>query len=310
MPLSDPVAAPADGVRTPDMRPSDYPGLFCDANEASGRAQRLYMNSLKLEYLLLIIASIFGLNLSSERLYHLAYAVIFLLLICVVAYRTMLRPEQAWYKSRALAESIKTSTWRFMMRAPPFQGEGRVEAARQAFRSYLKEILQINQQIGEQLTGTSADRYQVSPKMDAVRAASLAERRKIYREERIGDQRQWYVGRARQNRRAFRLWIGLLIFVYCLGTMAALARVAFPDAVWLALDPLTVVAASLVGWVQVKKFTELAASYALTAYEIGLVESRAEEVVTEADFADFVNEAELAFSREHTQWIARQHGAQ
>lgn len=294
-------------TRVADMQPGDFPGLYGDANAASARAQRVYMASLRLEYLLLILASLFGLNLSGARIYYIAYALIFLLLIGVVAYRATQRPEQTWYRSRALAESIKTSTWRFMMRAPPFDGAERVEP-RHAFHDYLRDILRTNQQIGRSLMGGSAAGCHVTPYMERVRAAPLHERRAIYRDRRIKDQRNWYIRRAQQNRRDFRLWVGLLIFVYALGIVAALTRVAFPEMRWMALDPLTVLAASLVGWIQVKKFSELAASYTLTAYEIGLVEGRAEEVASEAEFADFVNEAELAFSREHTQWIARQQG--
>jgi hypothetical protein len=54
-----------------------------------------------------------------------------------------------------------------------------------------------------------------------------------------------------------------------------------------------------------KRHSELTASYNLTAHEIGIIKGNAEAVETESEFSDFVNEAELAFSREHTQWVAR-----
>ncbi|WP_126172562.1 SLATT domain-containing protein [Altericroceibacterium xinjiangense] len=64
-------------------------------------------------------------------------------------------------------------------------------------------------------------------------------------------------------------------------------------------------AASIIGWMQIKKFNELSASYILTAHEIGLLHSDFRQIRTEDDFGDFVNDAEQAFSREHTQWVAR-----
>ena len=70
-------------------------------------------------------------------------------------------------------------------------------------------------------------------------------------------------------------------------------------------DPLIVLVTSVLGWVQIKRHGELTASYNLAAHEIGIIKGYAESVKTEAEFSDFVNEAELAFSREHTQWIAR-----
>jgi hypothetical protein len=57
---------------------------------------------------------------------------------------------------------------------------------------------------------------------------------------------------------------------------------------------------------QVKKFNELAAAYTVTAHETGLIKPKLEAVDSESDFSDFINDAELAFSREHTLWIARQ----
>ena len=57
---------------------------------------------------------------------------------------------------------------------------------------------------------------------------------------------------------------------------------------------------------QIKKFNELTSAYTLTAHEIGIIQGRLEEVDSEEDLSEFINEAELAFSREHTQWVARQ----
>lgn len=65
-------------------------------------------------------------------------------------------------------------------------------------------------------------------------------------------------------------------------------------------------ASAIIGWTQVKKFNELASSYTLTAHEIGIIQSKVHDAQDEDAFSDFVNEAEQAFSREHTQWVARQ----
>lgn len=87
----------------------------------------------------------------------------------------------------------------------------------------------------------------------------------------------------------------------------ALLRVSQPNmlSIWPS-EPLLVVASAVLGWIQIKKFNELASAYSLTAHEIGIIQTRAAAVVQEADFSEFVNEAERAFSREHTQWVARQ----
>ncbi|EBB1220390.1 SLATT domain-containing protein [Salmonella enterica] len=68
---------------------------------------------------------------------------------------------------------------------------------------------------------------------------------------------------------------------------------------------ITTIISALIGWVQIKKYNELSASYALTAHEIGLVKEQSYYISGEKDFLDFIRDAETAFSREHTQWQAR-----
>jgi hypothetical protein len=53
---------------------------------------------------------------------------------------------------------------------------------------------------------------------------------------------------------------------------------------------------------QVKKFNDLAAAYLLTAQEIGIAATEADEIDSETEWSDFVNRCEQVFSREHTQW--------
>jgi len=64
-------------------------------------------------------------------------------------------------------------------------------------------------------------------------------------------------------------------------------------------------AASVLSWMQAKRFSELAASYALAAHEISLIREKSMLPNTPDEFSQFVGDAENAFSREHTQWVAR-----
>ena len=102
-----------------------------------------------------------------------------------------------------------------------------------------------------------------------------------------------------------RIWVGITIVIYLLAAVSLYADEL--GHAWLSrfFDPLIVMVTSVLGWIQMKRHSELTASYNLAAHEIGIIKGNAESVKTEADFSDFVNEAELAFSREHTQWVAR-----
>ena len=70
-------------------------------------------------------------------------------------------------------------------------------------------------------------------------------------------------------------------------------------------DVFVAASASLLSWMQAKRFSELASSYALAAHEIGLIRENSLQPIDDEDFSMFVGDAENAFSREHTQWVAR-----
>lgn len=220
-------------------------------------------------------------------------------------FRTLRKADQDWYKCRALAESIKTSTWRYAMRAHPFD-DVNTQDARRDFRVFLRAIFNANQHIGPRIAGLSPEGQQITSQMDEIRDHSLAERKEIYLTDRIREQRSWYANKARYNRKRVKIWVFVCAVVYVVAAVSVLTRIQYPH-VFLPTEPLIVVASSLVGWIQIKRYSELASAYSLAAHEIGIVEGRIAEANSNAEFSDFVNEAELAFSREHTQWVARQH---
>ena len=103
-----------------------------------------------------------------------------------------------------------------------------------------------------------------------------------------------------------RRWVAASILSYIFAAGFSVIRVAKPEMSFWPVDPLIVLATSIVGWIQIKKFNELAAAYAVTAHEIGLINITLEHSDDVKNFSDFVIDAETAFSREHTLWIARQ----
>lgn len=285
---------------------SEYPALYTGANDLSNQSQRLYLWLLRAEYSLLITAAAVALIPKPSSTLQVMHALIFVGLGALLIYRSMSKPEQDWYKGRALAESIKTLSWRYCMRAAPFEDAADIKEVRANFRNQLKEILSANRHIGDKIPPDSAANDQITSKMDQIRATSLEQRRSYYLEQRIREQRAWYVRKARENRNAARAWIVACIATYACAVAILTLRPLFPDwEVW-PYEPLIVVASSIIGWMQIKKFNELVSAYTLTAHEIGIVQGRLEEADLEDEFSEFVNEAELAFSREHTQWVARQ----
>ena len=62
--------------------------------------------------------------------------------------------------------------------------------------------------------------------------------------------------------------------------------------------------ATITAWTQTKQYRNLAAAYTVTALELASVRTKIANQYSEAEWAKFVNDAEEAFSREHTLWKA------
>lgn len=283
-----------------------YPALYTSAGQLSADSQNMYLWLIRGEYFILFVAAIFSLNLNDSPAYFVCYAFVFLISLITLATRNWKKPEQDWYKGRALAESIKTSCWRYCMHAEPFGGSDTASITRGEFRNHLKAILSANRHIGEKIPPDAAANDQITASMETTRNLSLEERKVFYEKYRVKEQRAWYARKASQNRKASFWWVIAGSLSYIIAIFFVLLRIAYPKQEIWPIEPLIVIASSIIGWTQIKKFNELASSYTLTAHEIGIIQNRIQDIKDEGEFSDFINEAEQAFSREHTQWVARQ----
>jgi hypothetical protein len=285
---------------------ASYPALFRSADEASNKKQKTYLRLIGAEYAILMLASLLSDSAFKGTTFYLLYAFVFVVAIVFLLVRNLWKLQQDWYRCRALAESVKTLTWRYVMRAAPFSDGTSLQHARAEFRNQLNRIFDSHKAAADKIDPNWSADDQITAEMDRVRAFSLDERKEYYTTHRLNDQRTWYMHKARENNRSARNWVIAAVAAYVLAFALVLARIKFPDWGFWGIGPIIVFASSTLGWMQVKKFNELAAAYTVTAHEIGLIRPKLDAVDSESDFSDFINDAELAFSREHTLWIARQ----
>ena len=168
----------------------------------------------------------------------------------------------------------------------------------------MKEILNENKDLGPHLEFAEKLGDTVTEKMMLIRSLNLQERMDIYKQERIDDQRKWYAIKAGISKRMNNRWFGILVGIHVIIIAFLIFKITHPHLL-LPADTLIVIAGGIVTWTQVKKYQDLSTSYLLTAREIGIIKGDIEIVKSESQFSDFVKDAENAFSREHTQWVAR-----
>lgn len=192
------------------MSESDFPALYQAADTASKKAQAHFFFALGLNLSCLVIASTLSVINHPSAWFSIAQAATLLLSLALSVYLAFEQPQRIWYSTRALSESIKTVTWRFMMRAEPYDVAD--SDARQHFLEVLRKILDTNRQVcahAVEMTSTN----QITTPMLNNRALSLSERKDLYKSKRIEDQYTWYKAKAATNRSYSKRWFWALIVV-------------------------------------------------------------------------------------------------
>lgn len=257
---------------------------------------------MKIHLVVLVTAAVLSaINITDKWVYVLQLLALIAALSCSV-YLWGVRPDRYWYAGRAVAESVKTITWRYISKAEPFHTEDKI--AQNEFKNSLKLIFKQNGDICSKLVDHSNEE-QFTEAMNQMRCSSLKERINNYCENRIKNQRDWYAKKAAYNKKMGNYFFLGLVISNGIAVIASVLKINNIDSVYLSVDVAIAIAAGILSWIQAKRFTELSASYTLTAHEIGFINNKAVTIQTEEDFSKFVGDAENAFSREHTQWAAR-----
>jgi hypothetical protein len=211
--------------------------------------------------------------------------------------------DKVWFDGRAVAESAKTVTWRFMMKVPPFHEDPTAEARLVA---QLKEIREARPQLGRHVAATQVlVGLPITEFMRERRAAPLDERRAFYVGERLSDQRSWYARKATQNATASARWFWIVACLQIAAVVLAVVQAVSKVLPINVVPIITTCAAAFTAWGQMKRFDDLAQSYALAAQELEDLESLAGNRTAIDDFAQFIEQSENSISREHTMWCAR-----
>ena len=284
----------------------DLPGLFQSADTASIKEQQKFFNGIFWYLTLLIVAALFAFFADDypNPIFKIISTVLFLLTLFIMIWLRVSRPDDIWYNGRAVAESVKTRSWRWMMRSEPYFDCENIEIVRKHFVNDLKTILKQNESLIGKLGITASVEEPISEKMIEIRKLNLSDRFNFYRQERITNQAIWYTNKSKFNKKRAEMWFWTTVSLHALAILLLLYNIYDPNAK-LPIEVIAVAASSVLTWLQTKKHNELSSSYSLTAHEIILIKSEINRIETEEDLSEYIMNCENAFSREHTQWFAR-----
>jgi hypothetical protein len=284
---------------------SEFPPLYTAADRNSLDGQRRYLNATRLRLAMLVLAAAFGLftwRTAGGDVAGIGAAVAFVVALLAELYLLQARPDRLWYDGRAVAESAKTLTWRYLVGGSPF---GREELSdRDAERLLLERFRQIAGDLrGAHLVPVADLDEQLGPGLRRLRGLPLEERRQLYRRERIGGQQAWYARSARRNERRATQWSLVLTSLEALGLAGGVLKATGALGVDL-LGLAGALVAAGAAWVNAKQHQALANAYAVASQELAAISGQVDWAATEREWAHFVDQAEEAISREHTLWRA------
>lgn len=288
-------------------RLTEYASLHAATDAASLRSQRSHFIVIRLQLaLFFLVALTAGLApMAPDRLRQELAAITAGVLAIAIATAWVGRLgqyERVWFTCRAIAESVKSASWLYMMRVPPF-GSG--DPADRTFASRLREILSAWPGCETYFATEAVTGHAPSPQMRQIRKMALTERKSQYVALRLKDQQAWYGEKCEFNRTRANRWFWITTMLPLGALIVAISQARYGPAPINIISPLMTLAASLVAWGQSRRYEELAQAYSLAAIELQHLSTLAADADTEESLADVVVDTEEAISREHKMWCVK-----
>jgi len=295
------------GTPPPRLQDNDFPRIFVVSDRKSIAAQNQHVTFARCDLLLVVLAAVAGAfgGLESSSYARYAYVIAALFLMGALSIEILAdyrKPENDWYDGRAVAESVKTATWRYMMGADPYDEPD--DASDVSFVTVLQQAAEARPELQGEQERYGDDTWAITPAMRRVRSLPFEERRALYLQARARDQQQWYARKSRVNARQAKLWfrVGLAARVLALGGAVFFVIHPAPSGI---VELFATAGAAATAWNQLRRHTELTRSYALAAQELESLAGVVEGATDEERFGEAVTETEGAISREHTMWMAK-----
>jgi hypothetical protein len=277
----------------------DLPVTYRVTDSEAVRAEGRFLHIVRGEVLLPLIgiaAGVVSVWVSAVGVVT-AIAIAFLAVLRVLHRTTY--SDSRWYELRAAAEAVKSTAWRYSVRAAPFDVPDQTDE--EAERLFLQELDEATAELSFPPPIDGGD--EITNAMRELRNASIDEQRTAYMDGRLQNQLSWYSTAARRNETYGLRFEVLHLLVVGVVVVAGALVVAGVD-----IAPLLTIGAGTAGaaiaWSDVRRYRALSRAYAHTARRLTLLRSRARVEDTPAEWVEFVSDVERTIDAEHAAWRA------
>lgn len=282
-----------------------FPTLLDAAEERSAAQQKVFYSVVGGQVVALVTAAAAAL-VPGDLLGGLGPIVMLLVFVGIIVVQSIGladKAEREWYEARAASESIKAASWEYSIGGEAFRLSDcdSKERFRQTLYSFLDQLPRLD------VPSASRANASVTDSMAQLRASPQDVRRVVYARDRVDDQLEWYSRKSKWNKRREKWGRVALVAISMVAILLGILRIrGFVDIDLMSV--LITLTSGVITWIQSKKFTQLSEAYSVTSHDISLLASTINDHRTDDEWAQFVHDAEAAFSREHTMWKARRQG--
>lgn len=276
-----------------------YPSIKTVASDCSNLYQMVNTGAVLISLVVLVWASVLSFWPGLIIGFPFSQSLLLVVGLILSVFLSKKKPDRVWFAARSLSETVKTLSWRYVMRAAPLDGGGAEACYWDKIKKACEEsndLIRKNKFVIESLD---------IEMLNIQRSLAIDKKIKLYAEGRVRSQFDWYLNKSKNNKRYSSRLYYLLIIINFLAVVFSVSEESGFIGVKLPTDVLITLAGAVIAWAQCKKFNELAAAYEFTASEIAPLMIEVEKITTDSQLSEFVSTAEELFSREHTQWAAK-----
>ncbi|MET7593971.1 DUF4231 domain-containing protein [Streptomyces sp. NPDC005481] len=298
-----------DGTPVPSttLSAGDLPPLFHESDRQALSRQSESFLAVRAQLVVLLLATCAATlaeHVDDHAVAALA-AVLYALTIVIGVHASRRRARAHWQAHRAVAETVKSLAWQYMVHGGPFRtGLADPDGMfTERLTDRLRELRKVGWEDERSAAGLGAG--QITPAMRAVRAKPFEVRRDFYLRDRVLEQLVWYGHSAAQARRAAARWSTVTAVLTLLALFAAVLRAMGALGDWDLTGVLSAAAAGGVAWQEVRRHRPLTYAHSLIEQDLETARIGMATTVTEDGWAEAVAEAERLVSPQHTDWLVR-----
>ena len=264
------------------MELKDFPNYYQAADNISIKSQKAYLNIIRVDLISMIIAAllaIYSFQDVNQKFWIYCFTGFFLLvgLILTIVLKSK-KYEDVWYQGRALAESSKTLTWRFITCAEYFEQSLDLNSVKERFIERIREVANEFKDLSATMDSKILNQEIITSKMLEVRNLSMNERKEYYIKNRIEDQQNWYSKKAEWNKRRYNFWFWIILASQFFAIVSVVILMNNPDSNWNIVGLLTTIASCAISWLQIKQHQEQKQAYTTASEELNFIKELAYNV--------------------------------